>query len=122
MISPAWQDNGHGFYVVPRRSVLDGPHPAGVGRYVAAQGGKLLTWIGRIEKAPGFSILGKVCQKNPCFDADIHVFLVVTKDLVHAHGAQNDAPLDRGASPYEARSRAADRDGDMMAGTDFHDG
>ncbi len=44
------QDHGHGLHIIPGGAVLDGPHAAGVGGHVAAQGSQLLAGIGGIQQ------------------------------------------------------------------------
>ena len=116
------QHHRHGQDIVPRDAVLHRAHAAGICRDVAADGGRLLARVGRIQEAAAQGVGRQVLQEDARLKADDEVFHVVAEDPVHAASAQHEPSVQRHAATHQARARAAAGHGDFIPRADLHDG
>ena len=115
------QHHGHGLHIIPGGAVLHAPHAAGVGGYVAAQGGQLLAGIGGIHAPMGQGVVRQVLEEHAGLNGDREVVQVIGQDLVHLGGADDHAPADGGAAAHQAGTGAPGGDGDIVLITHLHD-
>ena len=85
--------------IVSGHTVFDGSHATGVGRNIAADRCRLLTWIRRIEEIPFFDIGLQFHQKDTRFYSYREVVFIELQDPVHLFGADHDTFMkgDRGS-------------------------
>ena len=108
--------------IVTGDTVFDGPHAAGVGGDVAADGGALFTGIRGIQEVVFF---GKGCQfhqQHTGLDGDGKILFVQLQDFVHAGGFQQNASVKGNGCAHKAGTAAADGDGNVFLIGQLHDG
>ena len=126
------EDDRERAHVVARDAVLDGAHPAGVRRDVAADGGGLLPGVRGVEESALLDVLGDVHEQHTRLDGERHVPLVQLQDVRHAACVEEDSALQGDGPADEPRAAAAHRHrdavfvriahhrGDLLDGEDLH--
>ena len=118
----AGQHHRHGQHIVPGYAVLHGPHAAGIGGHVAAQGGGFLARVRRVHQAVGQGVRRQVAQQHTRLGMHHQVLHVIGEDFVHPLRAQHNAAVDGHAAAHQAGARATDGDRDLLPAAQLHNG
>ena len=116
------QNHSHGQHIVSRHAVFHRTHTAGVGRHIAAHGGRLFAGIRRIHQTVSQGVRRQIAEQHAGLGMYHQVIHVVGEDLVHPLRAEHNAAVDGHAAAHKAGSRAPDRHRNFVFMAELHDG